>query len=114
MRWRVFWCGLVFASIADPASAQTSSLNLSRDLVRLGIAAQNLPPNDPSFDARPLFQAGVQYVQSHHIPLLTVDKGNYYFLPPQDSLLYLRLFQILDLVVDLAGSTIYLNLTFLP
>lgn len=88
-------------------------MNLSRDLVRLGIAAQNLPPNDPTFDARPLFQAGVQYVQNNRIPLLTVDRGNYYFLTPQDMFNYLNLFQVSDLVVDLAGSTIYFKRAFL-
>ena len=111
---RQWWSiACVLALSVGSASAQTTSLNLSRDLVRLGIAAQNLPPDDPTFDARPLFQAGLQYVQNNRIPLLTVDPGNYYFLTPQNSNSYLRLFQVSDLVIDLAGSTIYFKRAFL-
>jgi len=108
-------CGTGTASneilVVVPTAA--NSVNMSRDLVRLGIAAQNLPPNDPSFDARPAFQAAVQYVQSRHIPLLTVDRGSYYFLTPQNTFNFLVVFQASDLVVDLAGSTIYFKRAFL-
>lgn len=97
---------------STPTTANTS-LNLSRDLVRLGIAAQNLPANDPSFDARPVFQAALTYVQSHHTPLLTVDRGNYYFLTPQSPVTYLNLPKLSDVVIDLAGSTIYFKGAFL-
>lgn len=97
---------------STPTTASTS-LNLSRDLVRLGIAAQNLPANDPTFDARPVFQAAVNYVQSHHLSLLTVDRGNYYFLTPQNPVTYLILPKLSDVVIDLAGSTIYFKGAFL-
>jgi hypothetical protein len=83
-----------------------SQLNLSRDLVRLGIAPENLAPDDPSLDARPLFQAALQYVKQHHTHVLTVDTGTYYFLTPQDSTTYLRFAALSDLRVDLADSTI--------
>ncbi|MBI1743528.1 right-handed parallel beta-helix repeat-containing protein [Candidatus Acetothermia bacterium] len=96
-----------------PTATQTTVINLSQDLVRLGIASQNLTPNNPLLDARPLFQAGVQYVQSHHIQLLTVDRGNYYFLTPQTPVTYLNLSKLSDLVIDLAGSTIYFKRAFL-
>jgi hypothetical protein len=42
---------LAFGS--DKLAAQV--LNMSHDLVPLGIASQNLMPNNPSLDARPLF-----------------------------------------------------------
>ena len=90
-----------------------SELNLSRDLVRLGIAAQNLPPDDPSFDARPIFQAAVAYAGTHPIRRLTVDRGAYYFLTPQDSQSYLRFPSFSDLVIDLAGSKIFFAGAFL-
>ena len=77
-----------FASFA--AETQTRSINLSHDLVRLGIAPQNLPPNSPSVDARPLFQAALQYAGSHGIQLVTLDRGAYYFLTAQDANAYLR------------------------
>lgn len=89
------------------------SVNLSRDLVRLGIASKNLPVDDPSFDARPLFEAAVQYVGTHHVERLTVDRGAYYFLTPQDSLTYFRFPSLSDLTVDLAGSKIFFAGAFL-
>jgi hypothetical protein len=39
---------------------QGSTLNMSHDLVTLGIAGQNLTPNNPSLDARPLIQAAFE------------------------------------------------------
>ncbi|HKF58685.1 MAG TPA: hypothetical protein VKJ45_24810, partial [Blastocatellia bacterium] len=64
-------------------SASAVTLNLSRDLVRLGIAAQNLTPNNPSLDAGPLFQAAIQYIGNNPVQVLTVDPGSYYFLTSQ-------------------------------
>jgi hypothetical protein len=96
---------------ADDAPA--NSINLSRDLVRLGIAPRNLVADDPSFDARPLFEAAVGYVSTHHVERLTVDRGAYYFLTPQDSQTYLRFSALSDLTVDLAGSTIFFAGSFL-
>jgi hypothetical protein len=88
-------------------------LNLSRDLVRLGIAPQNLTPDDPSLDARPLFQAALSYVEQNHTPLVTVDFGAYYFLTPQNPETYLSFSGLSDLSVDLAGSKIYFAHAFL-
>lgn len=82
-------------------------LNLSRDLVRLGIAPQNLTPDDPSLDARPLFQAALHYVEQNHTPLVTVDRGTYYFLTPQNPETYLSFSGLSDLRMNLAGSRIY-------
>lgn len=95
------------------AQAQPGSINLSHDLVRLGIASRNLSPDNPSLDARPLFQAALQYVQSHHTQLLTLDHGAYYFHTPQNSHTYLNFFSLSDLTVDLAESTIYFAGAFL-
>src|SRR5215471_2450745 len=95
----------------DPT--QTSTINLSRDLVRLGIASTNLVPDSPTFDARPLFQAALGYVKNHSIHRVTVDRGNYYFLTPQDTKTYLRLLAHSDLTIDLADSTVYFAGAFL-
>jgi len=47
---------LFLLTCLDISSARAAgTLNLSRDLVALGIAAQNLVPNNPALDARPLF-----------------------------------------------------------
>jgi hypothetical protein len=86
-------------------------LNMSHDLVSLGIAGQNLTPNNPSLDARPLFQAAIQYAQSHPVQIQTVtlDTGAYYMLTPQQGNAELVFGGVSNLVVDLAGSTMYFN-----
>jgi hypothetical protein len=100
--------GALPAATPTRTNASVSSINLSRDLVRLGIAPRNLSPNDKSLDARPLFEAAVKYAQKHASRLLTVDQGAYYFLSPQDARAYLRIAKASDLTIDLADSTIYL------
>jgi len=53
--------GLLFLIVA-PLKAQTT-LNLSHDLVSLGIANQNMIPNQPALDSQPLLTAAVEYAQ---------------------------------------------------
>ena len=101
------------AGAASPAAAQSDVLNLSHDLVRLGIAVSNLPPDSPTTDARPLFQAALQYAASHPIHRMTVDHGAYYFLTPEDTSAYLRLTSLSNLTVDLDDSTVYFAGAFL-
>jgi hypothetical protein len=55
----------------------------------------------------------VQYAQSHHIGTITVDRGNYYFLTPQNQVAYLSLSKVSDVVIDLAGSNVYFKGAFL-
>jgi hypothetical protein len=124
------WCMLsALALAADnaidnvPRGDQTSTINLSRDLVRLGIASANLVPDSPTLDARPLFHAALGYVKDHSIHRVTVDRGAYYFLTPQDTQTYLltpqdtqtylRFLAHSDLTIDLADSTLYFAGAFL-
>jgi hypothetical protein len=100
---------IVFLMNLGAAAAQPTSLNLSRDLVALGIASRNAVPNTPTLDSRPLFQAGLDYAQSHHIPLVTVDTGAYYLLTTAFADRYVNVYRATDLTIDLAGSTIYFN-----
>jgi hypothetical protein len=58
-------------------------------------------------DARPLFQAALAYAKSHSVRLITLDHGAYYFLTPQTMEIYLQLFMLSNLTVDLADSTIF-------
>src|ERR1700752_3016564 len=67
-----------FVALAGSVAAQV--LNMSHDLLTLGIAQQNLTPNNPSLDARPLIQAAIQYIESHPVQTLTLDTGAYYLL----------------------------------
>jgi hypothetical protein len=105
--------GAATRNIYSGSSLQKAKLNLSHDLVTLGIASQNLVPNQPSLDARPLFQAALQYAQQHTVQLLTLDQGNYYFLTPQNPSNYLRFLGLSNLTVDLKGSTIFFQTAFL-
>jgi hypothetical protein len=113
---RLLAVALALISLADStraAEGQVKTVNLSRDLVPLGIASRNLPADDPAFDARPLFEAAVAYAADHHIERLTVDRGTYYFLTPEDAQTYLRFPALSDLTIDLAGSRILFTGAFL-
>ncbi|MBV8216096.1 MAG: right-handed parallel beta-helix repeat-containing protein [Verrucomicrobia bacterium] len=101
------WLVALYLLGTSLAKADPDTINLSRDLVRLGIASQNLTPYDPSLDARPLFQAAVEYVKAHGTHSVTLDHGAYYFLTPQNETSYLFFNGLSDLTVDLAGSAIY-------
>jgi hypothetical protein len=117
-------CLLAAIALATPTRAddrgdvdshpdRADTVNLSHDLVRLGIAAQNLPPDSPTTDARPLVQAALQYAQSHHVRRLTVDRGTYYVLTPENAQAYLLLSAISDLTFDFADSTVLFAGAFL-
>src|SRR5580700_8098010 len=107
---------LVCCLAAQGGSASAQVLNMSHDLVTLGIAQQNLAPNNPSLDARPLFQAAIQYIQNHpgQIQTLTLDTGAYYLLTQEQTNAVLVFPVLTNLTVDLAGSTIYFNGPLLP
>ena len=98
-----FFCGA--------AAAQT--INMTHDLVNLGIAAQNMIPNTPSLDARPLFQATLNYAQSHAIQTITVDTGSYYLLSSTQGNAVL-IAALSNVTIDLAGSTFYFTGPTLP
>jgi hypothetical protein len=101
-------------SNAVPFTVRTGILNMSHDLTTLGIANQNIVPNNPSLDARPLFQAALNYVQLHPVQTLTWDAGNYYFLSDTQSNAVLNILQLSNLTIDLAGATIYLHGGYMP
>jgi hypothetical protein len=101
------------AAAEDAAPPAGITINLSHDLVRLGIASSNLQPDSPTTDARPLFQAALAYAQSHAVRLITLDHGAYYFLTPQTTQIYLLLFSLSNLTVDLADSTVYFAQAYL-
>ncbi len=108
---------LLVGALTSPLTlrGQPTTLNLSRDLVTLGIAAKNMVPNDPALNAAALFQAGVEYANAHHISRVTADRGSYYFLatPPSLPDRYTNLYYLSNMTIDLAGSTVYLGQRFL-
>ena len=84
------------------------SLNLSHDLVAKGIAAQNMSPNSPALDSRPLFQAGVAYASKNNIPLVTADPGSYYFLTLNSQYQHVYLNAINNVTVDFQHSDLFM------
>src|ERR1700722_19100800 len=90
------------------SQGQTQILNLSENLVSLGISAQNLAPNQPTLDAGPLVIQGVNYAVAARIPIVAVDPGAYYFLSLQSSTAHVAFTNISNLTIDFAGSDLYL------
>ena len=103
---------LLLACSLASLSAQTSTLNLSADLVRLGIASANLVPNQASLDAGPLMESGVRYATSHQITRVIADSGAYYFLAPSavsaGAHAVFAGSATVPLTIDLQGSDLYL------
>jgi hypothetical protein len=94
------------------ALAQTAAptLNLSTDLVRLGIAANNMSPNQPALDSGPLLESGVKYAASHQLGLVIASQGAYYFLSgsQSNSATHVLLSGLsTTLTIDLQGSDLY-------
>jgi len=96
---------LLFLAL-PPGCAVAQVLNMSHDLVPMGIAAQNMTPNQPALDSRPLFEAALLYAQNHPVQTLTVDPGAYYLLSATQSNAVL-IATLSGMTIDLAGSTLY-------
>jgi hypothetical protein len=100
---------LVFFALAATAFPQANVLNVSHDLVTLGIASQNMIPDMATLDSRPLLEAAVQYAQVHNVPAITSDPGAYYFLTARNpgSGRYLNFQGLKNLTFDFGGSDFY-------
>jgi hypothetical protein len=86
MRARFFAATFFFiSSFTFSSRAQTTTINLSQDLVSLGIASTNMTPGQPSLDSRPLLEAAAAYAAENGIANLTADPGAYYFLTPDNA-----------------------------
>ena len=102
--WRLL---LILAGLGSAFAQTPAVLNLSHDLVANGIAAQNMTPDLPGLDSRPLFQAGVNYASANHIPTVTADRGKYYFLSQNSPYQHVFLNKIANVAVDLQYSDLY-------
>src|SRR6185312_1943746 len=78
--------------VCTPLCGQ-SSLNLSHDLVTNGIANQDMGPNQPDLDSRPLLEAAVAYATKNGVTTLTADPGNYYFLSLHNNMTHVLINQ---------------------
>jgi hypothetical protein len=109
-RLRLPYAGLLIVAIGiaffRPASgSQATTLNLSQDLVALGIAGSNMVPNQPALDAGPLFMAGVAYAKNHGITLVVADPGTYYFLSTVDNT-HAAVARIDNMTIDFHGASL--------
>src|SRR5579883_739164 len=99
--------GGLFLLYSTALFGQPGSINVSHDLTTLKIAAQNMAPDTPSLDSRPLLEAAVTYAQAHSIPTITSDAGAYYFLTGRTTSRYLNFTGLSTLTFDFAGSDLY-------
>ena len=95
---------MILAGLGGAFAQTPATLNLSRDLVTYGISGQNMTPDTPSLDARPLFEAGIAYAPKNHIPTVIADRGGYYFLSQNGAFRHALLSAITNVTVDLQYS----------
>lgn len=100
---------LLFA-LGGAAFAQTT-LNVSEDLVRLGVASANIVPNQPGQDAGPPLFRAVLYAKNNRFSRVIADPGAYYFLSQQyPGGPHVAWDQLSNLTIDLQGSDLYFRL----
>src|SRR5262249_60788611 len=85
--------------VATVVAAQ-GSVNVSRDLTTLGIATQNMTPDSPSLDSRPLLESAVRYAQANSISTIMADRGAYYFLTGHSNGRFLSFSSLRNLTFD--------------
>jgi len=96
---------LIVASL-QVASAQTT-INMSQDLVSLGIASENMTPNTPSLNSGPLLEAALEYTRSRpFVTKLIANKGAYYFTAFNKFLSdrHVYILNITNITIDFQGS----------
>ena len=86
------------------AWAQTATLNLSHDLVGLGVASANMTPGQPALDSRPLLEAAAAYASKNGVPNLVADPGTYYFLTLHNANTHVLLNGISNLQLNFKNS----------
>lgn len=95
-----------------PDTGDTQTLNLSTDLVSRGIAAQNMVPNLPAVDSRPLLQAALDWAVVNRPSRVVLDAGAYYFLTPRQADRYLYGHDLVDMTFDFGGAVFYFREPF--
>jgi hypothetical protein len=91
------------------AAVAQSTLNMSQDLVQLGIATSNMIPNRPDLDAGPLFFRAVIYTKTHPISRVIAEPGAYYFRTLQYAGSHVGWDGLRNLIIDLQGSDLYFS-----
>ena len=96
-------CLALFVVFMPQSALSQSTLNLSQDLVGLGIASTNMVPNQPSLDAGPLLENGIGYARSHGIATVIADPGTYYFLSVHGNT-HVDFADLHDMTIDFHGA----------
>ncbi|HEX4135617.1 MAG TPA: hypothetical protein VHY84_13465 [Bryobacteraceae bacterium] len=94
----------LFSGFAFHSSAQTTTLNLSHDLVANDIASANMTPGQPSLDSRPLLEAAIAYAGKNGVATLTADPGTYYFLSLHNANTHVFINGASNLTLDFQNS----------
>jgi uncharacterized protein (TIGR03437 family) len=100
---------LLILALSSISWAQPTTINLSQDLVTLGIASSNMTPNQPTLDAGPLLTSAVQYATAHKVTNIIANPGTYYFLTTQPSGAHVVLTGASNLTIDFQGSSLIMT-----
>lgn len=95
-----------FILLCCGGAAQTTSLNVSHDLIADGIAASNMTPGQPALDSRPLFEAAVAYAANNRITNIVADTGDYYFLSRHNTNAHILISGASNLTIDFQNSNL--------
>jgi uncharacterized protein (TIGR03437 family) len=87
-----------------PFCVAARALNLSQDLVPLGIASSNMLPDSPALDSRPLFEAAVAYATKNGVATITANPGAYYFLTLRNASTHALITAANNLTIDWQNS----------
>jgi len=98
--------------ISARAVLAQGTLNLSQDLVRLGIASSNMTPNQPGLDSAPLFSKAAIYLRNDSVRRVIADPGAYYFRSVGTGKAHVLLNVLTNVTIDLQGSDLYFGLPF--
>lgn len=101
------WRACIVLILAVQAWGTHRTLNISRDLVRLGIANRNAVPDRRNWDAAVPLRAAIGYALTHGVTQIVADRGAYYFTSRQSPNRYIALRHAHDLALDFAGSQLY-------
>ncbi|SEO26921.1 Right handed beta helix region [Mucilaginibacter gossypiicola] len=83
---------------------QYSVIDVSTDLKKMGIAQQNMLPDNNTIDAGPLLEAAVIYAGKHNYNKVNVPAGTYYFKSVRDNA-HAYIFNTNNVVIECNNAT---------
>ncbi len=92
---------------ACPSQAQTTTLNVSHDLVSRGIWPANMVPGNPQFNSRPPLEAAIAYASQNGITNVIADPGSYYFTTQRNANTHVLISGVSNLRLNFQNSDLY-------